>query len=71
VLLQSNEWMGKSSFHGKSLHTLSDVMNPYQLVIAIIARTLAAFDDDNLIPWCGCEQENASLLFTLFPSICQ
>lgn len=49
---QSNEWTGKYSFGGKSLHHINDAEpNPYQRVINVVARTLSAFDDDNLIPW--------------------
>ncbi|MCO5607189.1 hypothetical protein L7F22_061382 [Adiantum nelumboides] len=51
---KSNEWTGKKSFNGRSLHALSEnVMNPYEQAISIIGQTLSPFDDDNLIPCFG------------------
>lgn len=50
---KSNEWTGKHSFKGKSLHHISDIPNPYEEAISIIGRTLSAFDEDNLIPCFG------------------
>ncbi|PWA82956.1 Copine [Artemisia annua] len=50
---KSNEWTGSRSFQRKSLHHLGDGMNPYQQAISIIGKTLAAFDEDNLIPCYG------------------
>nr|AFN89139.1 RING-type ubiquitin ligase [Mesembryanthemum crystallinum] len=50
---KSNEWTGAKSFNRKSLHHIGDGLNPYQQAIAIIGKTLAAFDDDNLIPCYG------------------
>ncbi|KAH7366352.1 hypothetical protein KP509_18G074700 [Ceratopteris richardii] len=51
---KSNEWTGKKSFNGRSLHALSEGMfNPYQQAISIIGQTLSPFDDDNLIPCFG------------------
>ncbi|KAJ9509273.1 hypothetical protein QJQ45_001725 [Haematococcus lacustris] len=49
----SNEWTGKNSFGGRCLHALGQESNPYELAISIIGRTLAAFDEDNLIPAYG------------------
>ena len=50
---KSNEWTGKNSFGGLCLHTiLPGGSNPYQHAIRVIGRTLAAFDDDNMIPAC-------------------
>ncbi|GFH21982.1 predicted protein, partial [Haematococcus lacustris] len=49
----SNEWTGKNSFGGRCLHALGQESNPYELAISIIGRTLAAFDEDNLIPTYG------------------
>ncbi|MFS7943117.1 putative copine [Helianthus anomalus] len=37
----------------KSLHHTGDDLNPYEMVISIIGKTLAAFDEDNLIPCYG------------------
>lgn len=51
---KSNEWTGKKSFHGRSLHSLSEnSTNPYEQAISIIGQTLSPFDDDNLIPCFG------------------
>ncbi|GIL76913.1 hypothetical protein Vretimale_8622 [Volvox reticuliferus] len=50
---KSNEWTGKRSFGGKSLHTIGDVPSPYEDAIGAIGRTLSAFDDDGLIPCYG------------------
>ncbi|KAJ4898652.1 E3 ubiquitin-protein ligase RGLG1 [Raphanus sativus] len=48
---KSNEWTGAKSFNKKSLHHISTYTpNPYEQAITIIGRTLASFDDDNLIP---------------------
>ncbi len=51
--LQSNEWTGKYSFGGLSLHHVGQQPNPYEQAFSIIGRTLAPFDDDNLIPAYG------------------
>ncbi|KAL7610467.1 hypothetical protein Lser_V15G13255 [Lactuca serriola] len=51
---KSNEWTGSKSFYGKSLHhTVDHSLNPYEHAISIIGKTLAAFDEDNLIPCYG------------------
>jgi E3 ubiquitin-protein ligase RGLG len=44
---------GRSSFNNKSLHSIGDTPNPYEKAISIIGKTLAPFDDDNLIPCLG------------------
>ncbi|XXG72226.1 hypothetical protein AAC387_Pa07g1372 [Persea americana] len=50
---KSNEWSGKFSFNRRSLHAISDTLNPYEQAISIIGRTLSPFDEDNLIPCFG------------------
>ncbi|KAL8475349.1 hypothetical protein ACS0TY_028143 [Phlomoides rotata] len=50
---KSNEWTGKRSYNGRSLHHIGGDLNPYEQAISIIGKTLAAFDDDNLIPCFG------------------
>ncbi|GLU02140.1 hypothetical protein SLE2022_194060 [Rubroshorea leprosula] len=50
---KSNEWTGKKSFHGKSLHHIGDGLNPYEQAISIIGNTLSAFDEDNMVPCYG------------------
>uniref|UniRef100_A0A1J3F312 RING-type E3 ubiquitin transferase n=1 Tax=Noccaea caerulescens TaxID=107243 RepID=A0A1J3F312_NOCCA len=50
---KSNEWTGAKSFNRKSLHHISNTPNPYEQAITIIGRTLAAFDEDNIIPCYG------------------
>lgn len=52
----SNEWQGRKSFSGKSLHHIFNgtrKLNPYQRVVQIISKTLEPFDEDNLIPAYG------------------
>ncbi|XP_078168172.1 E3 ubiquitin-protein ligase RGLG2-like isoform X1 [Carex rostrata] len=50
---KSNEWTGKKSFDGLSLHNIGEFSNPYEQAISIIGQTLSKFDDDNLIPCFG------------------
>lgn len=50
---KSNEWTGKFSYHGRSLHHISSVPNPYEQAISIIGQTMSKFDEDNLIPCFG------------------
>ncbi|XP_057949911.1 E3 ubiquitin-protein ligase RGLG4 [Malania oleifera] len=50
---KSNEWAGKTSFSNRSLHAIGHTPNPYEEAISIIGKTLAPFDEDNLIPCFG------------------
>ncbi|XP_073061573.1 E3 ubiquitin-protein ligase RGLG4-like [Primulina eburnea] len=50
---KSNEWNGKDSFNNCSLHAIGNTPNPYEKAISIIGKTLAPFDEDNLIPCFG------------------
>ncbi|GLU11354.1 hypothetical protein SLE2022_281090 [Rubroshorea leprosula] len=50
---KSNEWTGARAFHRKSLHHVGEGLNPYEQAISIIGKTLAAFDEDNMIPCYG------------------
>ncbi|TYG59283.1 hypothetical protein ES288_D08G289400v1 [Gossypium darwinii] len=50
---KSNEWTGQVSFNNRSLHAIGAAPNPYEKAISIIGKTLAPFDDDNLIPCLG------------------
>ena len=51
---KSNDFNGKFTFGGKSLHHLDSTRkNPYQQVIEILGRTLADFDEDQKIPTYG------------------
>ncbi|KAM7512521.1 hypothetical protein LguiB_011396 [Lonicera macranthoides] len=50
---KSNEWTGAKSFGKRSLHHIGDGLNPYEQAISIIGKTLAVFDEDNLIPCYG------------------
>ncbi|TKY68545.1 E3 ubiquitin-protein ligase RGLG2 [Spatholobus suberectus] len=50
---KSNEWTGRISFNNRSLHAIGNTPNPYEKAISIIGKTLAPFDDDNMIPCFG------------------
>lgn len=68
---KSNEWTGKHSFNGQCLHTVGPYSsNPYEQAISIIAKTLSAFDDDNLIPCYGFGDASTGdhQVFSLFPN---
>ena len=57
----SNEWQGRKSFGGRSLHHIHidpkssriSKWNPYQRVIRAIGESLQSIDEDNLIPVYG------------------
>ncbi|CAE7379476.1 RGLG2, partial [Symbiodinium sp. KB8] len=65
---KSNEWTGKRTFGGRSLHDTSISTNPYSSVINIIG-TLEGFDDDALIPvyGFGSADTGADKLFSFNP----
>jgi len=54
---KSNQWTGKRTFNGRSLHYIDpdapDARNPYMTTVEVIGKVLAHFDDDNLIPVLG------------------
>lgn len=51
---KSNLWTGAKTFGGRCLHDLDrNRQNPYQHVLTVIAKTLADFDDDGMIPAYG------------------
>lgn len=52
---KSNTWQGGYPYYkDNNLHALySDCYNPYQQVLNLMCKTLAPFDDDNLIPAYG------------------
>jgi len=51
---KSNKWTGAKTFGGRCLHELNPSMqNPYQKVLSCMAKTLADFDDDGMIPAYG------------------
>ncbi|XP_078167092.1 E3 ubiquitin-protein ligase RGLG3-like [Carex rostrata] len=50
---KSNEWKGKQSFNGLSLHHIGETKNPYEQAISCIGNTLSNFDEDNKIPCFG------------------
>lgn len=67
---KSNEWTGNSSFSGRCLHSVAGHgPNLYEQGLSIIARTLAAFDDDNLIPCYGFGDTTTGdrAVFSFFP----
>ncbi|CAI8609544.1 unnamed protein product [Vicia faba] len=50
---KSNKWTGMHSLNIKSLHHIGNGPNPYEQAISFVGKTLAAFDEDNLIPSFG------------------
>lgn len=46
---KSNTWQGEGCFTFNNLHTISEVLNPYQQVLSIMCQSLGPFDDDQLI----------------------
>jgi E3 ubiquitin-protein ligase RGLG len=53
---KSNQWTGRKTFGGRSLHWLDPegvIRNPYYMAIEVIGKVLAQYDDDNLIPAFG------------------
>lgn len=64
----SNEWQGRKTFGGNSLHRIlgSKIYNPYQKVIHIMGNTLEPFDEDRNIPAFGFGDSN-TLDESVFP----
>ncbi|KAJ1422392.1 Zinc finger, RING-type [Sesbania bispinosa] len=65
---KSNEWTGKNSFRRQSLHHIGSGLNPYQQAISIIGKTLAAFDEDNLIPCFGFGDDGNKNYYDIMPA---
>ena len=64
--------IGARSFNRKSLHHIGESPNPYEQAISIIGKTLAAFDEDNMIPCFGFGDGTSQsfLLFFLSKDLC-
>jgi E3 ubiquitin-protein ligase RGLG len=45
--------LGTNSIQRQSLHHIASGLNPYEQAISIIGKTMAEFDEDNLIPCFG------------------
>jgi len=68
---KSNTWTGSKTFGNRCLHALgNNFMNPYQVVISILGRTLEAFDDDRKIPIFGFGDSSTrdNAVFPFFPN---
>lgn len=49
----SNTFTGRRTYHGQNLHSLGPALNLYEQAASMVARTLAEFDEDGLIPAYG------------------
>lgn len=61
--------IGSKSFNRKSLHHIGNGQNPYEHAISIIGKTLAVFDEDNLIPCFGFGDGNFLVVCCHFVSL--
>ncbi|KAJ0392895.1 hypothetical protein ATCC90586_002618 [Pythium insidiosum] len=72
IFTKSNEWTGKRTFNGHSLHAIDvpGMSNPYEDVIDTIGATLRDFDDDNNVPVFGFGDEMTAdhSVFTCAPN---
>lgn len=51
---KSNTWNGEKTFRGSSLHHIRNwILNPYEMAITTLGKTLSVFDDDGQIPVYG------------------
>lgn len=66
---QSNTFTGRRTFQGRNLHEISASQNFYEQAMRLVSRTLAEFDEDNLIPayGFGSIETKASKLFSYNP----
>ncbi len=57
---KSNLWQGTGVFEYDNLHTISNIINPYQQVLSIMCQSLSTFDDDQMIDAYGFGDKNTS-----------
>lgn len=69
---KSNQWTGKRTFGGRSLHYIDPddaaARNPYMTTVEVMGKVLAHFDDDNLIPVFGFG-DSTTLDRSIFPCV--
>ncbi len=65
----SNTFTGRRTFQGRNLHEISTSQNFYEQAMRLVSRTLAEFDEDNLIPayGFGSLETKSSKLFSYNP----
>ncbi|KAK2351337.1 E3 ubiquitin-protein ligase RGLG2 [Trifolium repens] len=68
---KSNEWTGTNSFQRQSLHHIASGLNPYEQAISIIGKTMADFNEDNMIPCFGFEDASThdQDVFSFYPDV--
>ncbi|KAK2359420.1 E3 ubiquitin-protein ligase RGLG2 [Trifolium repens] len=68
---KSNEWTGTNSIQRQSLHHIASGLNPYEQAISIIGKTMADFDEDNMIPCFGFEDASThdQDVFSFYPDV--